>query len=286
MIQFYTLSWPDCRAAFALPRQAERDATRKEYGMQKKLTATQRLSRREAFRLVGAAGAVALVGREIAGRPCAAQGTVSCVVTPALTEGPFFVDEKLNRSDIRVDPTDNSVRPGVPLRLKLTVQRVDSTTCTPLTGATVDVWHCDALGAYSDVSGMGNGSTVGKKFLRGYQVTDQNGLVQFTTVYPGWYRGRAVHIHFKVRMNSGSQAYEFTSQFFFNEAITDAVYTQAPYNTKGSPDTRNSTDNIFQQPVSGSTGTKSGDLLMLQTTKAENDADGYVGTLGIGLKLA
>jgi protocatechuate 3,4-dioxygenase beta subunit len=251
--------------------------------MPRKLTANQRLSRREAFRLVGAAGAVALVGREIVGKPCAAQGTVSCVVTPALTEGPYFVDEKLNRSDIRVDPSDNSVRPGVPLLLKMTVQRVDSTTCTPLTGATVDVWHCDALGNYSDEAAL---STGGKKFLRGYQVTDENGLVQFTTVYPGWYRGRAVHIHFKVRMYAGSQkTYEFTSQFFFNEAITDAVYAQAPYNTKGSPDTRNSTDNIFQQPVSGSTGTKSGDLLMLQTTKAEKEEDGYVGTLAVGLKL-
>jgi protocatechuate 3,4-dioxygenase beta subunit len=251
--------------------------------MARKLTTHQRFSRRETFRLVGAAGAMALVGREIIGEPAAAQSTVTCVVTPALTEGPYFVEEKLNRSDIRSDPSDNSVKPGVPLRLKVTVYRIDSGACTPLTGATVDVWHCDALGGYSDVAQEG---TAGKKFLRGYQVTDEKGAVEFTTVYPGWYRGRAIHIHFKVRMYAGSQqTYEFTSQFFLNEAVTDAVLTQAPYNTKGSPDTRNSTDGIYRQPVNDGTGKLSGELLLLQLTKAENEADGYVGTFGIGLKL-
>src|SRR5437870_2174583 len=101
--------------------------------MPRKLTTNQRLSRRETFRLAGAAGAMALVGRNIAGEPSAAQdaGTPACVVTPAQTEGPYFVDEKLNRSDIRSDPMDNTVRPGVPLALKLLVQRVDNGACTP-----------------------------------------------------------------------------------------------------------------------------------------------------------
>jgi protocatechuate 3,4-dioxygenase beta subunit len=249
--------------------------------MARKLITHQRLSRRETFRLVGAAGAMALVGREIAGSSCEAQTAgPSCVVTPALTEGPYFVDEKLNRSDIRSDPTDNSVKAGVPLLLKINVSRVDSSNCTPLTGATVDLWHCDALGSYSDEGALGTG---GEKFLRGYQVTDENGAVQFTTIYPGWYRGRAIHIHFKVRVFAGSQkTYEFTSQFFFNEAISDAVMTQAPYNTKGAPDTRNGTDGIYTQALNDGTGRKSGDLLLPELTSAEQ---GYVGTFGIGLKL-
>jgi protocatechuate 3,4-dioxygenase beta subunit len=253
--------------------------------MPKKLTTIQRLSRREAFRLMGAAGATALVGRSLVGTPSAAQETETpaCILTPALTEGPYFVDERLNRSDIRIDPTDSSVREGVPLGLNLNVQRVANSSCTPLTGAVVDVWHCDAVGTYSDEAALGSGS---KKFLRGYQVTDENGAVQFTTVYPGWYPGRAVHIHFKVRLFAGSQkTYEFTSQFFFDDTLSDQIYTLAPYNTKGTRDMRNSSDNIYQQTVNDGTGRKSGDLLLLQAVPAEKEEDGYVGTLDIGVTL-
>ncbi len=254
--------------------------------MSRKLPAHQRMSRREAFRLAGAAGAVALVGRTIAGEPAdAQQGSASpCVMTPALTEGPYFVDEKLNRSDIRIDPSDNSVSAGVPLVLNLMIQRVENGGCTALTGATVDVWHCDALGDYSDEAALGTG---GKKYLRGYQVTDANGAVQFTTIYPGWYMGRAVHIHFKVRLAAGSQTYQFTSQFFFDDTLTDAIYAQnAPYNTRRARDTRNSTDGIYLQPVNDGTGTKSGELLLLQVTPAERAEDGLVGSLVIGATLS
>lgn len=102
-----------------------------------------------------------------------------------------------------------------------------------MTGAYVDVWHCNALGVYSDVQAQG---TVGKKFLRGYQVTNRHGEVRFRTIYPGWYSGRTVHIHVKVRLFVGSQeTYEFTTQFFFNDAITDEVFELAPYNQRGPP---------------------------------------------------
>src|SRR5947209_4966471 len=113
--------------------------------MEKRRITQQRLSRRETLRLAGTAGAAALVGRSFQGAPAAAQGTATpaCVLTPALTEGPYFVDEKLNRSDIRTDPSDGSVRTGVPLVLNMSVQRVVNGSCTPLTGAIVDVWHCD-----------------------------------------------------------------------------------------------------------------------------------------------
>jgi len=200
-------------------------------------------------------------------------GNSSCILTASLTEGPFFVDEKLNRSDIRTDPATGAVSAGIPLALTFNVQRVASNACTPLTGAYLDVWHCDAAGVYSDVSG----ST--RKFLRGYQITDANGSAAFQAVYPGWYGGRAVHIHFKLRLYAGStRTYEFTSQFFFDDTFTDSVYTQSPYSSRGSRSTRNANDGIYN---SLSTTDKSG--LTLQTSKT---SDGYAGVINLGVNVA
>jgi protocatechuate 3,4-dioxygenase beta subunit len=154
-------------------------------------------------------------------------------VRPALTEGPYFVDEMINRSDIRSDPSDGSIKEGTPLNLTLYVSQINGSGCTPLAGAQVDVWHCDAAGVYSDASDPGF-NTKGQKFLRGYQVTDANGMAKFTTIYPGWYQGRAVHIHFKIRTDpSSASGYEFTSQWFFDETLTDQVHAQQPYAAKG-----------------------------------------------------
>lgn len=219
-------------------------------------------------------GATAMATTESAQAATTATAMPACVVTPELTEGPYFVDELLNRSDIRSDPTSGSVREGVPLQLVLRVSQVSSAGCTALQGAMVDVWHCDALSLYSDVSGPGL-NTTGQKFLRGYQVTDENGTVQFTTIYPGWYQGRAVHIHFKVRSASGSdQQYEFTSQFFFDDALTDQVHGQQPYASKGQRTLRNEGDNIYQD---------SGGQLTLDVTPA---AEGYTTTFDIGVRIA
>lgn len=200
-------------------------------------------------------------------------GSSSCVLTASLTEGPFFVDEKLNRSDIRTDPASGVVSAGIPLALTFNVQRVASNACTPLTGAYLDVWHCDAAGVYSDVSGSS------RKFLRGYQITDANGAAAFQTVYPGWYNGRAVHIHFKLRLYAGStRTYEFTSQFFFDDTFTDSVYTQSPYSSRGSRGTRNGNDGIYN---SLSTTDKSG--LTLQTSKTSGS---YAGVINLGVNVA
>jgi protocatechuate 3,4-dioxygenase beta subunit len=200
-------------------------------------------------------------------------GSSTCVLTASLTEGPFFVDEKLNRSDIRTDPTTGVLSSGIPLALTFNVSRVATSACTPLTGAYLDVWHCDAAGVYSDVSGSS------RKFLRGYQITDANGVAAFTAIYPGWYSGRAVHIHFKLRLYAGSsKTYEFTSQFFFDDSLTDSVYTQSPYSTRGSRDIRNANDGIYN---SLSTTEKAG--LTLQTSKT---SDGYAGIISLGVNVA
>ena len=214
----------------------------------------------------------ASLANNVATTPGSPGGGAPCILTAALTEGPFFVDEKLNRADIRTDPATGAVSAGIPLALTFNVSRVANNACTPLTGAYLDVWHCDAAGIYSDVDGSS------QKFLRGYQITDANGVATFTTIYPGWYRGRAVHIHFKLRLYAGAaRTYEFTSQFFFDDALTDSVYTQSPYREQGTRNVRNANDGIYRRlSASDKTG------LSLQTSKSAN---GYAGLINLGVNV-
>src|SRR5207244_1720129 len=181
-----------------------------------------------------------------------AADAITCVSpTPTVTEGPYWVDEKLFRSDIRTDPMTGVARAGVPLVLTINVQNLLGG-CAALVGAYVDIWHCDAKGIYSDEptynpgGGTGAVNTSGQKFLRGYQITDDSGQVQFTTIYPGWYSGRTIHIHVRIRTYSGTTlAGAFTSQLHFDDTISDAVLSQAPYNTRGARTTRNSNDMVY-----------------------------------------
>lgn len=228
------------------------------------------LTRREALRL----GSAALLGAAFAQRSNAQIGTVlpQCIVRPEQTEGPFFFDERLNRSDIRTDPATGVAKPGVPLRVTFRVTRVKDR-CTPLAGALVDLWQCDAAGAYAGVRDPA-GSTVGQKFLRGYQVTDQNGVAAFTTIYPGWYPGRAVHLHFKVRTDASARGREFTSQIYFDDALTDRILAQPPYAARGQRDRRNDQDGIYA---------RGGRQLMLAV---KEDGAGYGGTFELGLNIA
>ena len=246
----------------------------------------QILSRREALKLLGIGSAAFLAACTpeatstlvpTAGSTQVPSGTstaLDCVVRPELTIGPYFVDDQLNCSDIRSEPSDNSVKEGLPLTLNLVVASVGDNSCTPIEGAQVDVWHCDANGQYSGVSDQGF-DTSGQKFLRGYQLTDANGAVQFQTIYPGWYSGRAVHIHFTIRTKGAdSQDYQFTSQFFFDDNVTDQVHAQELYASKGQRDTRNATDNIFNG---------GGDQLLLNL---EGDTtNGFTSTFNVGLDL-
>jgi protocatechuate 3,4-dioxygenase beta subunit len=232
-----------------------------------------RISRRKVLGTFGAITLVSCGGSGSSGTSTSSSGTstgsggsgsLSCVVTPSATEGPYFVDETLNRSDLTSDTTDGNVLTALPLALQISVYRVSSGACTPLSGAQVDVWHADAGGVYSDIQAQ---NTVGQTFLRGYQLTDSSGAANFTTIYPGWYPGRTAHIHFKVR--SGN--FEFTSQWFMDEDINDLVYSAAPYNSRGQRTTRNDNDGIYNS------------TLLLPLTRDSANV-GYVGTYSLGLQ--
>ena len=206
-----------------------------------------------------------IVGDSMA--PAMAQTTFACLADDSMTEGPYWVDEQLNRADIRQDPSNNTVKRGKRLTLKINVYQSSANGCVPLSNAMVDIWHCDAGGLYSDEAAN---NTVGQKFLRGFQMTDSNGTVNFTTIYPGWYNGRTVHIHVRVRTYSGSTlSGQFVSQFFFAETVNDSVLSAAPYNTRGSRDTRNANDMVY-------TGATHPDRSLVTLTKT---ADGFAASI-------
>jgi protocatechuate 3,4-dioxygenase beta subunit len=202
---------------------------------------------------VGACRAGATEG-EGSGPAAVAQGAVKCVLTPELTEGPYYIAGEKVRRNI------TEGRPGTPLALRLSVLNV--ATCRPINGAAVDVWHCDAGGVYSGVNGQTG------TFMRGIQRTNAKGVALFTTVYPGWYMGRAVHIHVKVHVG-GSVVH--TGQLFFSDALTDAVYKHSPYSKRPSRDTRNATDSIYRN------GGRKGLLAM------RRHGHGYVGSIAMGV---
>ncbi|MGQ0764832.1 MAG: intradiol ring-cleavage dioxygenase [Gemmatimonadota bacterium] len=215
------------------------------------------LSRREVLAILGTTGAGLLTTRAFAREsetvlPASNRRPLpACVVRPAQTEGPYFVDEKLNRSDIRPDPGSDRRTEGWLLDLEVHVGRVTGNSCEPLQGALVDLWQCDAVGIYSGVRDTNNlFDTRGQKFLRGHQLTSEDGVARFTTIFPGWYEGRTAHIHFKIRLDRPGQnarAYDFTSQIYFDDALADAVYGQAPYNSNTQRRQKNAQDGIYRR---------------------------------------
>jgi protocatechuate 3,4-dioxygenase beta subunit len=209
--------------------------------------------------VAAALGAGSWEAETASGGPAAvASGAVSCVLTPELTEGPYYIANEKVRHNI------TEGRPGAPLTLKLTV--VDASTCKPIRNAAVDIWHCDAGGDYSAFSTPNQ-----RTYCRGIQRTDANGVATFQTIYPGWYQGRAVHIHVKVHVG-GNVVH--TGQFFFADSVTDAVYRRAPYSRRPNRTTRNANDSIY---VNG--GSKS----MLRVAKS---GSGYVGRVTMGVSRA
>jgi protocatechuate 3,4-dioxygenase beta subunit len=226
--------------------------------------------RRKLLAGVGASGAVLLASHPLAQIARTETALPACMLTPEQTEGPYFVDEKLNRSDIRSEAAGGSTRPGALLTLQLNVLSVAGGRCAPLPGAIIDIWHCDAAGLYSDVDET-TARTKGSRFLRGYQVSDANGRVRFTTIYPGAYPGRAVHIHFKVRTKAAGRNADFTSQLYFDDTLTDQVHAQPPYAGAGARRTRNARDGLYRQG-----GTR------LQLAVAAT-GDGYAATYEVGV---
>ncbi len=207
------------------------------------------LSRRETLALFSASAAW------LAPRAAAHTGHVDpvlaapdCVAQPEQTEGPYFVDRVLERSDLRLDPATGTMSAGAPLTLQFALSRVTAAgACAVLPGAQIDIWHCDALGVYSDAEDRRT-NTRGRQFLRGYQISDESGVVRFTTIYPGWYRGRAVHIHFKVRTPGvGGRIDEFTSQLYFPDDLTDRVHAAEPYAANRGQRLLNTRDMIFRE---------------------------------------
>ena len=199
--------------------------------------------------------------------------------TPQQIEGPYFVDDMPNRSDIRSDTSNGSVEQGIPLRLVIHVYGVNDGSCVPLKGAKLDIWHANSQGIYSGVKDMG---TAENNFLRGYQMTDNNGTVEFTTIYPGWYEGRAIHIHDKVRIFNGQEkALEWTAQLYFNNSINEQVHEQTPYNSHGPVKTTNEEDMIYTgASADGLIQKNSGEQLMVNLTK---QGASYLGTFNVVL---
>lgn len=219
----------------------------------------RKLTRRESLLAAGGLAAAALLpaAADAASGPNAvASGLVACVLTPEMTEGPYYVAGEKLRHNI------TEGKPGTALQLRLSV--VDVTKCKPIKGATVEVWHADAGGAYSGAVA----SNAGTNFLRGAQKTDETGLALFQTIYPGWYRGRAVHIHVKVHVG-GNVVH--TGQFFFSDALTATVYRAAPYSSRPGPDMPNAADSIYRNG-----GSKS--LL-----KLKRNGSGYIGSIAMGV---
>jgi protocatechuate 3,4-dioxygenase beta subunit len=189
------------------------------------------------------------------GPAAVAAGLVSCVLTPEQTEGPYYVEVDKLRRNI------TERKAGVALTLRLSV--VNASTCKPIKGAVVDIWHCDATGSYSGVQ-----ETAEETFLRGLQKTNAKGVATFQTIYPGWYRGRTVHIHVKVHLG-GNVVH--TGQLYFPDTVTDAVYKRSPYNSREARETRNANDSIYRNG-----GSKS--LMSLK-----KNGTGYVGAVTMGV---
>ena len=219
-----------------------------------------------------------------------------CRLTAEQEEGPFYIKGEPLRSNLVED------RQGVPLALR--VQLFDMQHCTPLKNAAMEIWSCDASGEYSGYDNMHMGPPPGgmgppgmsphdhggpppgppphhepdneKTFLRGRQLTDGQGRVEFTTIYPGCYEGRVNHIHLKVRLSDGDRIV-YTGQLFFPEAVTDAVLALPPYSAHDIRRTRASEDMVF----TGQHGENS--MLDIEAAQPGVIARGFIGTATVGI---
>lgn len=227
--------------------------------------AVRQLSRRAAFGAIGAAAAT--VAAACGDSPTSPSSTstagtttstnATCAVTPTETIGPYPSRTDMLRSDIREN------RGGTPLTLTVKVVNVNSS-CAAVVGADVEIWHVDAAGDYSQY-----GSQTAATFLRGIQTTNAAGEVTFTTIYPGWYQGRATHIHAEVTM--GGRSIKAT-QIAFPESVNNAVHATGVYASRGSNPMSNQSDGIFADSLASELVTPTG-----------SPSGGYSATFQIGV---
>lgn len=264
-------------------------------------TDTDALDRRTALRLIGSlfgtalvagcggggssAGSLSSTGTTTTGVPATTATTIGTTtgavgaVTPEGEIGPYFADDSaagFNRSNILSNLDGTNTQTGIPLTLKLYVWDSENSFAA-VSGAQVDIWHCNAQGVYSDESSEG---TTGQTWLRGYQLTDATGMVTFKTVIPGWYQGRATHIHLRVRSKyseaSSTSDGTNTTQLFFSQTVLDYIYTNiAPYNIQGKDTTTNIADRVYTQQTKG-------EMLLTLTGDYTN---GYAATFAINLPI-
>jgi protocatechuate 3,4-dioxygenase beta subunit len=239
------------------------------------LSMNRTFSRREALGLFGAASAA--LAAACGSSPTTPSTTTSssstggtttsssCAVSPEETAGPYPDRTGMigNSGFYRQDITEG--KSGLPLTLALTIVNVRST-CAPVANATVEIWQCDATGNYSEY-----GNSVGQTFLRGLQTTDSSGMVTFKTIYPGWYMGRATHIHVEVFVNGATVK---TTQIAFPETVSASVYRTGVYAAHGQNSTTNSGDNVFSDGTDHELAMLSGDT-----------TGGYTATLVVGISV-
>ncbi|MBO7935212.1 MULTISPECIES: intradiol ring-cleavage dioxygenase [Streptomyces] len=218
----------------------------------------------------------------------ASTGAACMTLMTSVTEGPYYLDGALVRKDI------TEGKSGVPLTLRLAV--VDATDgCTPVKGAAVEIWHCDAWGYYSGYTTANPGGSAPAEsedgstadddtYLRGYQVANANGVVKFETIFPGWYTPRTCHIHVKVHTGGEKEdgTYEggkvnFTGQFFFDDAIAEEIFTLEPYSRHSGSYTVLDDDMVYDGG-----GAASG-LLTLEAVHKKDPSKGYKGFLTLGI---
>ncbi|MET9506671.1 intradiol ring-cleavage dioxygenase [Streptomyces sp. NPDC006622] len=264
------------------------------------------ITRRRALAVTGgtvAAGGLAVAGYQSAFADTATETETTTAATTAsatstggtcmtlmssVTEGPYYLDGALVRKDI------TEGKSGVPLTLRLTV--VDATDgCTPVPGAAVEIWHCDAWGYYSGYTTANPGGSAPAEsedgstaddgtYLRGYQIANANGVVRFETIFPGWYTPRTCHIHLKVHTGGEKEdgTYEggkvnHTGQLFFADDIAEEVFTLAPYARHSGTYTRLDDDMVYDG------GGASSGLLTLKPVKKADPSKGYKGSLTLGV---
>lgn len=234
------------------------------------------MKRRYLLKGIGALGLTSMLpasayARAAAGLPRSRGATgrdfAACWLTPASTAGPYYFDIGELRADIRRDSKTDVLHDGIPLALTMRVVNAD---CQPVAGVLVDIWHANRGGLYSGYV-QPHGDTVGEDFLRGTQLTDAQGECRFVTSYPGWYPGRATHIHFKVRLSSMSYV---TSQFAFEDRVNAEVYDSALYSARGQNPTTNAADGVFRDATP--------EHLLLTVTE-DSATGGYAGTFTIGI---